>query len=305
MKSELLNFLLKAQNPDGGWGYFPAKHTALEPTAYALMALQREQGADEALNMAARLIAVSQTPEGGWPVSTSDREPAAWVTPVVGLADLFATQHSMRSQAAFKFVLSTFGRMPKTWANRVGEWLGYSAPPKNTNLGGWSWNPETAPWVEPTCYALLFLKKAGRRVQEDGPLQIVSEAESMVYDRMCKRGGWNYGNAQVLGEELRPYPLTTALALIALQDRSSRSENQASLAYLKNAVGTENSALGLCFAALCLDLYAEDCEDVWQRLSRCYQGTLFLRDIKTAALLLIVLQARKTKNIFDLKFEES
>jgi hypothetical protein len=108
-----------------------------------------------------------------------------------------------------------------------------------------------------------------------------------------------------LGEELRPYPLTTALALIALQDRSSRSENQASLAYLKNAVSTENSALGLCFAALCLDLYAQDCEDVWQRLSRCYQDTLFLRDIKTAALVLIVLQARKTKNIFDLKFEES
>ncbi len=305
MKSELLNFLIKAQNHDGGWGYSPGKHTALEPTAYTFMALRGVPGMDEALNMAARLIASTQTPDGGWPVSTSDKEPAAWVTPLVGFADLSATPESMRSQAAFNFVLSTFGRMPLSWTSRVAEWLGHRVSNTATNLGGWSWNPGTAPWVEPTCYALLFLKKVSRRVHDERLLRIISEAGSMLYERMCKRGGWNYGNARVLGEELRPYPLTTALALIALQDQSSRSENQESLNYLRYAVTSESSALGLCFLGLCLDVYAQDCQDVWQRLSRCYQDTLFLKDIRTAALVLIALQAREAKNIFNLKLEKS
>ena len=34
-----LDALRKAQNPDGGWGYFAGKESWLEPTAYAAMAL--------------------------------------------------------------------------------------------------------------------------------------------------------------------------------------------------------------------------------------------------------------------------
>mgnify|MGYP003352936601 CR=1 FL=1 len=34
-----LEALRAAQNPDGGWGYFPGKESWLEPTAYAAMAL--------------------------------------------------------------------------------------------------------------------------------------------------------------------------------------------------------------------------------------------------------------------------
>jgi hypothetical protein len=40
--------------------------------------------------------------------------------------------------------------------------------------------------------------------------------EKMILERRCSDGGWNYGNRRVLGEDLRSYPETTALALLGL-----------------------------------------------------------------------------------------
>jgi len=302
VKSQILqDFLIGTQNPDGGWGYFPGKRSALEPTSFALMGLRRRLEAEHVLASAARFIASNQVAGGGWPVSVADREPAPWVTPLVGLALLSGSGESAQTQAALKSVFSTFSRMPKGWLNRVGEWLGYGPSNVNTNLGGWSWNPGTAIWVEPTCYAILFLKKMNLEGRDQSIIRIVAEAESMVFDRMCKSGGWNYGNAEVLGEELRPYPLTTALALIALQDKSSRIENRKSLAYLREAVTSEKSLLGLCFAGLCLDVYSQDWESVWRQLDEFYRKTSFLQDIKTTALMLITLDARERDNPFRLR----
>jgi hypothetical protein len=302
LKSQILqDFLAKTQNPDGGWGYFPGKHSALEPTAYAVMGLGRALGTQQALALASRFIASNQAVEGGWPVSVTDTEPAPWVTPLVGLALLSGAGENAQTRAAFKSVFGAFGRMPKGRLSRIREWLGYAPSNLNTDLGGWSWNPGTAIWVEPTSYAILFLKKATWERQDQIVNRIVWEAESMVYDRMCKNGGWNYGNAEVLGEELRPYPLTTALALIALQDRPSRIENQKSLTYLKQVVSSEKSLLSLCFAGLCLDVYAQDWENVWLQLDEFYRKTSFLEDIKTTALMLITLDARDGDNPFRLK----
>src|SRR5713101_6782474 len=43
-----LEALRRAQNPDGGWAYFPGKSSWLEPTAYAALALHGEPSADRA-----------------------------------------------------------------------------------------------------------------------------------------------------------------------------------------------------------------------------------------------------------------
>jgi hypothetical protein len=304
MESQLLKFLISAQNSDGGWGYFPGKHSALEPTAYALMALRQKPGIDGVLGKSRQFITVSQSRHGGWPVRGKEIDGASWVTPLVGLAVLAANGETKQTQIAVEFVLSTFGTMPRSWSNRLAEWLGNSTSNVTTSLGGWSWNPGTATWVEPTCYALLFLKKTGHLVRGQRPIHVVDEAEAMVYDRMCRKGGWNYGNAQVLGEELRPYPLTTALALIALQENHGRLENQKSLDYLKQSVHSEKSVLSLSFAALCFDVYAQDWQHVWEKVEESYQETLFLQDIKTAALMLMVLDARNADNFFRLKPEQ-
>jgi len=57
-----LDALRKAQNTDGGWGYFPGKESWLEPTAYAAMALHGEPEADRAW----QLLVSWQLPDGSW-----------------------------------------------------------------------------------------------------------------------------------------------------------------------------------------------------------------------------------------------
>ena len=47
-----LEFLRKTQNTDGGWGYFPGKQSWLEPTAYAMLALQDTPKANAAASSA-------------------------------------------------------------------------------------------------------------------------------------------------------------------------------------------------------------------------------------------------------------
>ena len=44
------------------------------------------------------------------------------------------------------------------------------------------------------------------------------EAEALLRNRQCTTGGWNYGNAEVLGKKLYAYTPTTALGLLALSD---------------------------------------------------------------------------------------
>ena len=57
-----LDILRKAQNPDGGWAYFPGKRSWLEPTVYAALALAGEPGADRAWS----LLKGWQGADGSW-----------------------------------------------------------------------------------------------------------------------------------------------------------------------------------------------------------------------------------------------
>jgi hypothetical protein len=299
LEAQLLNFLLESQNADGGWGYFPGRKSAFEPTAYAVLSLQVASTTTKVLPKATNFVRARQTVDGGWPSNTLDTEPAPWVSPLVGLAILNAEGFTRICERAAKFVVKSFGRVPKSWRTQVSEWLGYGNPANiNTDLGGWAWNPGTSPWVEPTCLSLIFLKRIRSRISEGEVSRIITEAESMLYDRMCHSGGWNYGNAQVLGEELRPYAATTALALIALQDHPRRPENKKSLTYLRQCSTTEKSAISLSYACLCFDIYSEPWQDLLEPMEALYRETKFFQDVKAVALALLTLKAKEGKNLY-------
>jgi hypothetical protein len=299
LESQLFKFLVESQNADGGWGYFPGRKSAFEPTAYAVLSLQVTPTATKVLLKATDFVKARQTVEGGWPSNTLDTDPAPWVSPLVGLAILNAEGFNQSCQRAAKFVVESFGKIPKSWQTQISEWFGYRNPANvNTDLGGWAWNPGTSPWVEPTCRSLIFLKRIRNKVSDGEFNRILTEAESMLYDRMCHSGGWNYGNAQVLGEELRPYPATTALALIALQDHPRRPENKKSLTYLRHSSTLERSAVSLSYACLCLDIYSEPWQDLLERMEALYCETQFFQDVKGVALALLALQAKDGKNVY-------
>ena len=306
MRTQIINFLLEQQNRDGSWGFSPAKAGAIEPTACALMSLASEETGRKAVELGVGFLRRTQTARGAWPVNTQDSEEAAWATALAGVALLgFEGTESMCMTAA-QFVVDSFGRHPRPWILRLADWMrSFDASYVEENRGGWKWNPATANWVEPTSYALMFLKKLQQSVAKpqasgrNGFKPIIAEAELLLYQRMCKEGGWNYGNAQVLGEELRPYPLTTAVALIALQN-ASHPECQKSLGYLQRAVREERSALALCMVVHCFSLYGIPAEPWMQAATDLYGETQYFHNIRTSALALLALQALNGKSPFRL-----
>ncbi|HWP58702.1 MAG TPA: hypothetical protein VNL14_12495 [Candidatus Acidoferrales bacterium] len=154
-------------------------------------------------------------------------------------------------------------------------------------LKGWSWTAGSFSWVEPTAYALIVLKKFRKHLSQDQVIARISEGERMIYDRMCVGGGWNYGNSKVFGEELWPYPDTTALALIALQDHPDHPANQLSLQALEKMLEENQSGLALGWSCICFALYGRDIAPWLARLEKSYAKTRFLGETKSVALALL------------------
>jgi len=305
LRESILRFLLETQNPDGSWGYTPGKVGVLEPTAFACLALSGVASAQTKLQKGVEFIRTAQSPQGGWTIGVSDSQPAAWTTALAGLALLNYEGLKDEVNLAANFLLNTVAKTPRHWILRISEWMqSWDSSYTDQNLRGWNWNLGTATWVEPTAYALIFLKKfraLGGWEQNGRARQltvITREADELIFVRACNEGGWNYGNSRVLGEELRPYPLTTSLALIACQDSPNRAENRKSRDYLERSIDEEKSALALSLASLCLQVYGVEITRINRRINELYGETLFFSDIRTTALALLALQAEEGKNCF-------
>jgi hypothetical protein len=123
---------------------------------------------------------------------------------------------------------------------------------QDNTLQAWSWTAGTFSWVEPTAWCLLSLKKCARIPGVRVNSSRLDQAERLLIDRSCVGGGWNYGNAVVLEQELKPYVPTTAVALLAMQDRQAHPAVGRSLNYLEQHATSERSGTALALASLAL-----------------------------------------------------
>lgn len=286
MLEESASLLLKNQNPDGGWGAVAGKGSNVEATALALLALHSlARGSDgHPVEKAKRWLTDSQNPDGSWPLNNATKG-ASWCTALAMIASSeFADQKDRVGQAG-NWVLQQQGSKPGILANVIRA-LSFQkrVVHLNEDLVGWSWTPNSFSWVEPTSYFLLALKKmrsalAGKAFQER-----IEQGELLIYDRMCEHGGWNYGNAAVYGDALWPYPDITAIALIALQDRRDRKENQMSLRALSDMMQTTDSGLALAWSLICFSVYSRDESALRKRLEERFVKTKFLGETKAIAL---------------------
>ena len=247
--SSLRRFLLAGRNADGGWGYYPGKSSRLEPTCWALLALPEidpavltrwpardgllQERVDGEINFAFHALAILTLA-------------ARAVEHTSGNGSLVA---KLEQAKGLKLEQADFQR-------------------QNNQLQGWSWIAGTFSWVEPTAWALLALRKraaSGQRID----IARANDAQALLVDRCCENGGWNYGNANMLGKQLRPYVPTTALALLALQksDPSAIGSVGKSLSYLERAGASEPSASALSLAALALRAHARPADGVLKVLS--------------------------------------
>jgi len=202
--------LLRSQNPDGGWGYFPGKESWLEPTAYSALALKGEPAGQKALALLARW----QRPDGAWRAGAKVPD-AHW-----GTALMLVLYRAMnRQDDAYSRGLEWLSKLAGAEGSlpvRIVQRFLASPTDQDESLHGWPWRPGNSSWVEPTAHALVALKQSGRaRAYADR----IAEGEGYLFDRRCPDGGWNYGNKRVYSTDMTSYPETTALAILGLQGR--------------------------------------------------------------------------------------
>lgn len=266
--------LLACRNSDGGWGYQAGTNSRLEPTAWGLLAFagQGGPGAGDEVARIVDLIARWQRPDGLLACVPSAPANLAFN----GLTAL-ALMHTASVQPSVPGVSRTLDRLvhaiaavrgnAQPFVQRVLLWLAPSARTsrQDDGLRGWPWVHDTFSWVEPTGWCLLALKRSRMLVAPALAADRIEEAEHLLMDRCCVRGGWNYGNSNMLGKELTPYVPTTAIGLLALQDRKGTPEVRRSVEFLVQSRKSEISGMALSLTLIALRSYglpAQEVEDM-------------------------------------------
>lgn len=237
------DFLQRASNPDGGWGYALGHPSCVEATAAATLALRDVPGTGGARDRAVRWLTTAQHRDGGWGYSIEDPE-SGWETAWAVLALADAPDGTPASRGA-------------TWLlalkpQAVEDAMLAEAQKKTAidiSLNGWPWLPGQASWVEPTALSLLALSVSPK---SGAPVARLDEAVRYLADRRCSAGGWNFGNPVMLGAHLPPRPHPTAWALMALAKLQREAILPEDVKALRTEMASDGGALALGLGSLAL-----------------------------------------------------
>jgi hypothetical protein len=152
-------------------------------------------------------------------------------------------------------------------------------PPARDHVpAGWGWTPTTYGWVEPTARVLLLV-----RLLRPGDRSTADEAIALLAEREIAGGGWNYGNAEVRGTDLKPYVQPTAMAVLALQGRDDLPILRNGAAWLQERALDERGGLSLALAAVALAANGLPAEEVVEGLATQWGRTRFLGNVAALA----------------------
>jgi hypothetical protein len=254
----LFDALMESANPTGGWGYEVRKASRLEPTCWALVAAGLASPNSDLASHRTFLEKCVRT--GGylvedprWPINVA-------FNALVAFASL--SHRGITTDERIRGLLAWLTAAKGVQAPQAPSYR------QDNSLQGWAWLDATFSWVEPTAWGTLALHKGLRAgfVQEAPARARIDEAERLLIDRCCRDGGWNFGNANVMGQDLFPHVPTTAIALLALQGRPEEPAVVRSLAYLESHWSDEPSPLALGLSLICLHTYGRASSDIESRL---------------------------------------
>lgn len=278
------------QTDDGGWPAAAGGPSSTEVTSLSVMAL-RGAGDDDAVDQGLEWLRRNQRRDGGWPITEAIAE-SGWATSLAVLALVGDPSNHERAMKGARWLLEQEGR-PVPWITRLFFRLfpRYDVVELEPDLKGWPWYCGTFGWVEPTAYALIALKAMrGKLSAEDR----IEEGERLILDRTCRGGGWNYGNSRVYGDELWPYPDTTALALIALGDRADLPEVSAGLNALDRMLEANRSVLATSLGLMAHRAHDLESSDLEDRLGDRLEGKPAWLDVRALALAAMALEPSRT-----------
>jgi hypothetical protein len=264
----------------GGFAARPRGEYHPEDTCWAILALSDDLANHDLIRRARARLAADQLPDGRVCVSQEHRE-AFWPTPLAVLAWHLSPEYRENETKAVQFLLETTGEhSPKDPDSPLAH---------DPDLKGWPWIGGTSSWVEPTGLAMMALRIAGY-----GDHQRVQEGTRLLLDRQLPHGGWNYGNTLVFGEELRPMPLSTGIALNALKNQTSLESIQVSLIYLKNRVSTLRTPRSLGWSLLGLGAWQSRPMEAQNLIYECFKNQERYGGYDTSSLALLIIASTLT-----------
>ncbi len=251
--------LLESQNQDGGWGYRTGADSSAEPTALACTTLCDAGASVERIRSGLHWLTQRQNDDGGVSISPFVSSPC-WPTGLAMIAWALAGQETevdfagnLEGAAAW---LSAHRGEPVTADQSV---FGH-----DPSRRGWSWVLGTHSWVEPTAYAVLGLRAAGKT---DHPHY--REGVRVLLDRALPDGGWNYGNTRVFGNTLRPFPATTGIVLTALAGEPIDPKIAAAVNYLTQTLESISAPMSIAWALIGLGAWSAHPPQSTGWLTRC------------------------------------
>jgi hypothetical protein len=236
--SELIHRLEPRHLAGAGFADHAGGGFRADATCWATLALNASGRDDNMAHEARQALARVQSSDGRVCL-TPLHENAWWPTPLAVLAWHRCGRYRQQRDKAVRFLLD-FDQLRIVDDADTPAIVGH-----DPTIRGWPWIVDTTPWVEPTAYCLLALRLAGF----EGHAR-TQEGRRLILNRQLSTGGWNYGNTTVYGQELRPTPETTGVALQAIAGLASLREVAKSIDYLRSQLPRLHTPFALAWAIL-------------------------------------------------------
>ena len=152
--------LLDVRNTDGGWAYRRGNRSRIEPTCWALLALESK---------GAELRVLEAWPRRGSWLIDAPEAPENYA--FNALAALTLLEREGMTSAVDALARNVIGARGKVLANSPNV-------KQNNSIQAWSWVSDTASWVEPTAWSLLLLKKVRRHQRLEGMEERIASGEA-------------------------------------------------------------------------------------------------------------------------------
>jgi hypothetical protein len=244
-KEEARRELMELRGSSSAWSYRRAHVASAEPTVLAclgMLASGDQATIDSDMRTAeqgAGWLAAIQRPDGSVPVVDGLPSPG-WPTPYALLLWSNRPGYDLARRRGRSWLLECKG------ATQPRANVGDNIVGHDPSLVGWPWVDGTHSWLEPTALSLLALNREGL-----GQHPRVSAGIELVRDRALVRGGWSCGGKSAFGNEQRPQPTATGLALLALAARGDRSAAVArGVAYLRATLADIRAAVSVGWGIL-------------------------------------------------------
>lgn len=291
-----LPLLLRLQNQDGGWGFHAGGESAIEPTAWVLVALGGLAGLKEARESVERghlFLLTVQLPDGSWPAFPCQSE-GCWVTSLACLA-LWSSGvgHIAALDGAEWLCRERPGENSRSW--RFHNFLlgGRKISQQDHSLYGWPWSHGTASWVEPTAMALVALERIPASLLPSSSAERRRIGYAMLVNRMCAGGGWNCGNPEVYGAPGRPLVGPTVWALLALRHSNETRALEDGLRWLEGRYPEIRSPVSGVLSHLCLKMYGRGVSPIGPEVKLCNEPSCFLNSTPLLAWSMMALHTHK------------